>query len=288
MSKEKYALIITAYQEFDYLEELCKVYSDYFECYIHVDKKCKNRKEIINRLNQIRNVCAISQYSINWGSYKHILAILSLLRIAINNDVHFFHIISANTVLIKNPKKLEDFIEMNSNKIYMEVKKDVGKSFGEFDYRYSAYFFQHLYDLKGRRKKFWQKIEKLSSAFQRKLKIRTKIKMEYKGYIYCHLPKAAVAYVLNFVSKNPKYIRTLKYCSIGEEFFFQNIIMNSGFASEVVNDNLIYDEWGTRGNPAFLDKTDIDKLRNTKAFFARKVSKAQKEIFEIMREQEGF
>lgn len=97
-----------------------------------------------------------------------------------------------------------------------------------------------------------------------------------------------VSYILEYVTRHPQYIRTLKYCYVGEEFFFQNIIMYSDYASEVMNNTLIYDEWGVRGNPAFLDITDIEKLSNTDTFFARKVSRDQKEIFRLLRSREKF
>lgn len=285
---KRHALIITAYQELDYLEELCEIYSLYFNCYVHIDKKNQNAAHAVSRLNKIKNVFAVSLYSIHWGSYRHILAILYLLQKALLDGMNFFHIISANTILIKNPKKVFSFFENNPQKIYMEVKENKGQSFYEFEYRYTAYFFQYLYDLKGKRGDFWERVEKYGSAIQRKLKLRTKIRMKYKGYLYCHLPAAVVSYILEYVTRHPQYIRTLKYCYVGEEFFFQNIIMYSDYASEVMNNTLIYDEWGVRGNPAFLDITDIEKLSNTDAFFARKVSRDQKEIFRLLRSREEF
>ena len=140
---KRHALIITAYQELDYLEELCEIYSLYFNCYVHIDKKNQNAAHAVSRLNKIKNVFAVSLYSIHWGSYRHILAILYLLQKALLDGMNFFHIISANTILIKNPKKVFSFFENNPQKIYMEVKENKGQSFYEFEYRYTAYFFQY-------------------------------------------------------------------------------------------------------------------------------------------------
>lgn len=284
---KKHALIITSYQELDYLEELCKVYSHYFPCYIHVDKKTKD-KDRIEALKRLDNVYAISKYKINWGSYKHILAVLDLLKRAEEDGVEYYHIISANTIPIKTPEEIMEFFEKEPSHIYMEVKKNDGKSFYEFEYRYTAYFFQHLYDLKGKHEWFWERIEKYSSAIQRTLKIRKSVKMNYKGYLYCHLPREAVDYVLNYVKIHKDYIRGLKYCSVGEEFFFQNILMNSSLKEQIQNDTLIYDEWGKRGNPAFLDETDIEKLKASKALFARKVGKRNRIVWDTIREEYHF
>lgn len=284
---KKHALIITAYQELDYLKELCKVYSKYFKCYVHVDKKAKDR-DGIEALKRIEDVYVISKYKINWGSCKHILAILDLLKKATQDGIEYYHIISANTIPVRTPEEIVDFFEKEPSHIYMEIKENDGNSFYEFEYRYSAYFFQYLYNLKGRLGWFWERIEKYSSAVQRKLRVRKSVKMNYKGYLYCHLSKEAVAYVLNYVKKYKDYIRTLKYCYVGEEFFFQNILMNSPLKDQVQNDTLIYDEWGERGNPAFLDETDIEKIEISKALFARKVEKGNRIVWDIIQEKYNF
>lgn len=284
---KKHALIITAYQELDYLEELCKVYSRYFNCYIHIDKKSKN-KDGIEGIKRLPNVYVISKYKINWGSYKHILAVLELLKRAEEDGMEYYHVISANTIMVRPPEEIMKFFEKNPSYIYMEIKENKGNSFYEFDYRYTAYFFQYLYNLKGRHQWIWERIEKYSSAVQRKLKIRRDVKMNYKGYLYCHLSKEAVAYVLNYIKEHKDYIRNLKYCYVGEEFFFQNILMNSPLKDKVQNDTLIYDEWGERGNPAFLDETDVEKIEVSKALFARKVGKENRIVWDIIREKHNY
>lgn len=62
--------------------------------------------------------------------------------------------------------------------------------------------------------------------------------------------------------------------------------MKSAFRQNVVNDTLIYDEWGERGNPAFLDITDISAIEDSNCFFARKVSKKQRNLFEVLCDKE--
>ena len=286
----KHALIITAYQEIDYLVELCKVYTRYFYCYIHIDKKSKIAHEDIENLSRMQKVYVISKYKINWGSYKHILAISELLKKAVDDKMDYYHIISANTILIKPPKKLFDFFDENPNRIYMEIKERKPELFYEFDYRYTAYFFQHIYNLKGKLRFLWQHVEKYGSKLQRKMNIRKDIQFNYKGYIYCHLPYLAVDYVLEYIKKNPEYIQRLKYCYVSEEFFFQNILKDSPYGKDIVNDALIYDDWEDRGTgmPCFLDETDIIKIENSSCFFARKVAKKQRGVFDAIRWKENF
>lgn len=288
--RKKHALIITAYQEIGYLIDLLEIYSKYFCCYIHIDKKCKIFHEDMKALLKINNVYVISNYKINWGSYKHILAIINLLQKAVDDNMDYFHIISANTILIKNPKKLYDFFEENPKNIYMEVKSRKPELFNEFEYRYSAYFFEHMYNLRGRYHWFWERFEKYGSKLQRKIRLRKGIEFNYKGYIYCHLTSSAVLHVLKYVEENRNYIQILKYCYVSEEFFFQNILMKSPLNEFVVNNTLIYDDWEERGDgvPCFLNETDLGKLEDSTAFFARKVSQSQRVVFDMIRKKEDF
>ena len=78
---KKQALIITAYQNEEMLENNLKLFSQYFYCYVHIDKKSTlNNPEFLERLNEIENVYAVSKYQINWGSYLHMMAVVDLMK----------------------------------------------------------------------------------------------------------------------------------------------------------------------------------------------------------------
>lgn len=72
------AILITAYKNFDYLCSLAENLVDNFDVYIHIDKKSKERKSIIEKL-QLMGCYAVSSYSINWGSFNHIRAVIKLM-----------------------------------------------------------------------------------------------------------------------------------------------------------------------------------------------------------------
>lgn len=75
------ALIITAYKNKALLEKNIQLFSKYFKCFVHIDKKSDlNNADYIRRLNSIENTVVISKYKINWGSYLHMMAILDLLN----------------------------------------------------------------------------------------------------------------------------------------------------------------------------------------------------------------
>lgn len=217
----KHALILTAYKDIDFLKELCKVYACYFSVYVHIDKKSEIPKLDLEYLNSIENVTAISRYKINWGSYLHIQAYIDLLELAKLDDIQYVHILSANTILARRPDKLFDFFEKHPKDIFMEVLYDDGNNFSQFGYRYYGFFFEHIYNTRGKFSKVLSRVEKLCGGIQAKIKLRRNVKFEWKGYIYCHMPMDAVRYVLSYCAENPHYLKELKYCYVGEEFFFQ-------------------------------------------------------------------
>ena len=260
-------LLITAYENIDYLIELLKIYNKYFRCYVHIDKKCKINENQWNELKHLDRVVVISEYKINWGSYKHILAILKLLKMACEDSCGYIHIISANTLPVRNPEKIIQFYEQNIEYIFMETLNrsmlNPKEAFEAFEYRCKAYFFDDIINVKPswggiKLRQLIQTMERFFADLQIKLNIRQNVQFDYKGYVYCHFPLDAAREVLFYINNNETYIKKLKRCYVGEEFFFQNIFMNTKWKDKVVNDCRIFDIWGKdRGYPAFLCKSDI-------------------------------
>jgi len=78
---------------------------------------------------------------------------------------------------------------------------------------------------------------------------------------------------LDYVKKHRGFIKKLKTMAIPEEFFFQNIIMDSPYGEFVVNDSLIYDDWenGNGASPAVLKLDDMKRIESSGKLFARKI-----------------
>lgn len=76
-------------------------------------------------------------------------------------------------------------------------------------------------------------MERFFADLQIKLNIRQNVQFDYKGYVYCHFPLDAAREVLFYINNNETYIKKLKRCYVGEEFFFQNIFMNTKWKDKV-------------------------------------------------------
>jgi hypothetical protein len=71
----------------------------------------------------------------------------------------------------------------------------------------------------------------------------------------------------------------MKFTFCSEEIYFQTILLNSKYINNIINDNLRYIDWdsGRGGYPAFLDKTDYEKIKHSNKIFARKFHETKSE-----------
>lgn len=269
----KYGILITAYKDFNLLISLIEKYSEYANVYVHIDKRSSVGDETIEYLNSLKKTKIIRNHKVYWGSYKHILAILDLMRLAYDDGCEYYSILSENTIPVASMQEIYDFFSSN-DKIFMEVKtrSKFSRTF-EFEDRYNAYFFQDLYNHKSSNcllRGIAKTLEKFSTDIQRLLKVRNNVVFNYKGYVYCHLNREAVEEIFEKISTDTNYINEIKRCYVGEEFFFQNILMHSPLSEKIINDNLVYDDWD-KGCPAFLQLDDIPAIEKSGKLFARKV-----------------
>lgn len=270
----KHAFLITAYNNFEQLEKSVKIYARIGDVFIHVDKKSHIPEKIKDVFCSLSNVTVISRYKIYWGSYKHILAVLELMsKAAEKGGYDFYHILAGNTFLSSSYDNFDNFFFLHKDENFMEIIPVDDRIRARYEY----YYFLHLYDGKSERgKKLTERILRIQKKFNIK---NTSRSFSYRGYFYCHINKSFAEYTLDFIKNNGKYIKSLKTCNIPEEFFFQNILMNSVYKDSLKNDHLIFDRWtGTNGSPEELTEKDFDEIINSGKLFCRKIGKSSEKL----------
>lgn len=170
----------------------------------------------MKELNAIGDTYVVQSYKITWGSYKHILAILDLLERALCDGNEYFHILSANTIPTLSLSEIKKFFD-DTPKEFIEVKRRQAQenSWGKFEYRYTAYFFQDIVNVRSSNKYLrliMNYLEVISAKVQYALHLRRGISFDYKGYEYCHLSRKAVDFILKYVESNPLYIQEIRRC----------------------------------------------------------------------------
>ncbi len=94
--------------------------------------------------------------------------------------------------------------------------------------------------------------------------------LPFGGGAWLCLSRAAAAYVVDFVRRNPGFVRFFEHVLHPDELFFQTILMNSALAETVVPDHLRYIDWSTVPGPATLGVGDFETLTASESLLARK------------------
>lgn len=266
----KQAILITAYQDLIKLKDIIEWFDADFDFYIHIDRKCK---EPYGFLAQYPNVSIITKYRIQWGSDRHLLAILSLInQVCKSGPYSYVHLITGSDIPIKNIKDFKSFFsEINeSNYIeYFSLPHDTW--LGEGGLQRIKYYWVGIrwFDARKRYRNIVGKIVKV----QRKLHICRDLSFEKKlwgGGTYWSLTGDAVNY-LNQKMSDRKYLKHYLHSSVAEELWAQTILLNSSLFS-VENNNLRFMKWvGNAASPSVLSKDDYDDICQSDAFFARKI-----------------
>lgn len=281
------AFLITAYKNQEQLVKLIQSLNEHALVFVHLDKKSTELSLEELTSYHLKNTQFISKYNIPWGGYTHLLAILTLFKMALADErVHYIHTISAQDIRICSMEEMEKRFA-TTQKIYMTCTDAL-----EIPAKTQRRFRQHIITSRGTGP-FAQKLVKKANTTYTRLQKRLHInyttikpfKRIYKGMIWCSMPRKAAEYALNECEKTPSFLRHLKHITLPEEFFFQSIFMDSPFRDDVVNENLRYTDWTRRydSRPAILDATDFDKIIESNCIFARKIdAEISKELIEKM------
>jgi len=275
----KQAILITAYKNYHHLEEIIHYFDGNFELFIHLDKKSKISDIELATLRKYDTVKLVLQkYKVNWGGFNHLKSILFLVEQALKSpENQYFHLITGQDFPIKTGAYFMEFFEKNKNSEFIENfnfpdAKSGWPGNNGLD-RIEYYNFHDVWNFK-----IHKQYEKIAFALQLQKRlgfkrgISSKMPKLYGGSTYWSLSRECLEYVVAFTKKNKWVLNRFKYTLCAEEFYFQTLIMNSNFATKVINDNLRHIDWVARNgnNPAVLDETDFEKLKKTNAIFARK------------------
>lgn len=270
------AILITAYKNYNHLEDLISFFDGHFNIYIHIDKKSCIAKEDIQKLASTKRVAYVSQeYKINWGGLNHLKAILSLASKAIENiENSHFHLITGHDYPIVTLDEFHDFVKTNHDRDFLEYFKLPFSEWPEDGMdRLSRY---NMYDLIDGRTGINERLIKGFSKLQKKVGFKRSFSKDfpslYGGSTYWSLKRESIQYIFQYMKEHPKFLNRFRYSFCSEEMFFQTILLNSPVKPKIVNNNMRFIIWEERnGNfPANLDCSDYENIKTSNALFARK------------------
>lgn len=263
------AILITAYRDIPMLKRLVDYFDDDFELFVHVDKRCQ---ESLISFKKREHLHLFRTYAVEWGDYKHLLAIVMLIREAYSHpDLEYFHLITGSDYPCKSLADFKTFCKEHRNENYLEhfplPHPDWGSEGGLNRIQY-WWLRPNIHRSNGA----W--LTRKLVNLQRRLGIKRRFKYFngnlYGGGTYWSLSRKAVGLALDYLNQHPDYLRRFQHTSIAEEICLPTLWCNSGIP--LINNYMRYIDWGADGaNPQVLTQKDYDKIINSRALFARKM-----------------
>lgn len=269
----KQAILITAYKDLDFIEEIIDYFDSDFDFFIHIDKKCKEDQCM---LSKHPNVCVFSSFKIEWGSVNHLKSILLLLKNAHQKDRYsYYHLITGSDYPIQSLEQFKHFFFEGKNKNYIEYHQLPyqywvgGGGLNRINYYWIG---NSLFDIRSSNPKILNFLLKV----QRKLGFRRPFPYFngklWGGGTYWSLSHEAIELILNYLQQNKGYIRRFNHTHCSEEIFFHTILANSSL--DLVNNSLRFIDWGEGlASPKTLSDDDFQRISESDGFFARKMDK---------------
>ena len=263
----KLALLIMAHKDIELTNRLLSVVSNpHVDVYLHVDKKCDD--SFRNSLKgDFYLIPRENSEDIQWGFSGGIRAEEKLLRTAFSKgDYSHFALISAQDYPLRDMTELLDFLGDNPNRDFI----DIIQNDETFQSRYLLYWPDFLI---GREKwqrpirGFYKTIGMALPFIQRKVKPASRL---YCGSQWWVLRASVVKWMLHELENRDRWISFYSHSLNPDEGLFQTLYMASPFKND--RDSILtYIDWSEHGSsPKTLDVSDLDAMRESGKFFARK------------------
>lgn len=281
--------------------------------FIHWDKKseldCKKFKRLIENRN---NIHIYSEYKMFWMGYSLVAATILLMRKALELEpqADYLVLMSGQDYAIKSANEINEFYS-NSQSDYISLNKlaAMGSEFlKKTDYHH---FLESDYWNPKSPQKNNILFKLYFGIYMKKItKWLPKRKMyqnwtPFFGSQWFSFTYQTSKFIIDFIDKNPDYVKFMKTVEAPDEIFFQTIIGNTKLfenigeiesykqhTNNLTNNNKYIYKWGSlkfmdwespnRAKPATLDMRDYDALTNSHFLFCRKVSEKDPKSKELL------
>lgn len=261
------AHLIIAHKEPAQVERLVKRLShEAGDVFIHLDKK--SDLAAFSYLAGQQGVRFIrNRQSIRWAGYSFTKAILTGMKEVLEAGPYdFINLMSGQEYPIKPADALVDFLRNNLGHTFMSYEAE-GSPWWQQNINRVEQYHSTDFNFKGQYQ---------LQAWVNRVLPKRKFPLSYPLYggncaMYWTMSRACARYVVDFVDRHPALERFARFTWAPDEFLIPTILLNSPYRERVINNNLRYIDWSQGGpNPRFLTLRDLDKLKATDSFFARK------------------
>ena len=264
----KQAILVTAYKNLQSLGRLISCFDEDFDFYIHIDKKCKEKMPALGGAH----VYTVRKYNIQWGSERHLWAIIELFKLScLNGPYSYFHVITASDYPVKPLGEFKSFFSDWNDKIYLDYHQLPWNAWiGEGGFERIKYFWvgNQWYDFRTHKMTLTKTLLKIQRKihFSRNMGV---FPQWYGGLSYFSVPHDAAEAIASLPWRKVR-LRT-RFTHVAEEVFLQTMLVNEFPSERLVNNPLRYTVWeGMESGPRVLAENDFENVVRSGAFFARK------------------
>lgn len=281
MSQIKIAYLLVAHKSPEQVNLFINQLLDYGDCdvYVHVDKK---NTELLDSILKSPRVFTCSIYDVCWGSFEIVKAVIELMKMVMDSGKSYTHMYlgSGQDLLVK--KGMYEYLESNPEKIFLHVVGEIKNSNRE-SARYRVCWPHKLMirnDLHPYRfvRIVIQLLCKSGIVINTNKKTLKKEVRFYEGHTWFIAPFGVLEYIVNYINENPDYVDYWEESLASDLMFFQTIIMNSPFASNV-EDELMLVKFGktfaTMNHPLTITVDMENEIESGNYFCARKFEIAE-------------
>ena len=260
------AFLLLVHHKPQQLQKLAGALTAIGTCFVHVDADTPVSPFLQAVPASASFIYLQDRCSVRWASFDVVSATLKLLRTARRfGEFDSFVLLSGVDYPIKGDAEILNRLKLGGEHIRCVDMPHPGHPLSRLDCFYVA--------SKNRR----SVPARALNALLRRLPIRRWRRGALQGMTassgsqWWGLSRACVDYVLQFIDQHPEYTAFFLYSQFADEMFFQIIVRNSPFASDV-RCTPTFDVW-TRPEPPYpatLLRTDMELLRGQDHLFARK------------------
>lgn len=285
----KTAYLILAHQQPRQVARLIGALRSEEACFfLHVDRKANLAafKEVIPPSRWVCYVPEPERVKVYWGGFSPVQATLRLLHCAYHDAQRFdrYCLLSGADFPVKHNDQIREAFATQKEFISIEQALYAPAAVYRAHYINRYHFYDH--DLLNPRTSPFPALPRLAARLSHRVpRPQYKRIPLYQGSQWWALTGRMVGYIISFLKKYPDYLSFHRYTLVPDEVFFHSIVKSSPWAANIQHDfeqgtlpggtcperGCHFVDWHSGDTPPkVLDASDLDRLLDSKALFARK------------------
>lgn len=247
---------------------------------LHVDAK-SNVNEFVF-LSKTNVIILENRVDIQWGRFSQIAATLKLMEFSLKFNYSYFFLISGDDIPVMSNDTIDAFLNDHMGKEFIHYQ-DSRNSYVDPEERVKYLYPEAFYNrtssfrisLTRKFHKIFKNILFINKSFTSNQHLFPKL---FKGTNWFTLTKDAVQFIVEYTENNKAFVSVFQHSLCADEVFFHSILktkpdINIYHNDSAINDALRYIDWVSGPEyPRVLNVVDQDKIKESRALFARKIS----------------